>query len=223
MNMQASNPASADLFSEAEHAALDARCTERIARGKPARYALCLVRNKEVLLTREERIRQLWLARLIDEYKYPLARLTVDLHHLRPRHVETCRHRRFTKPGPARPSPTSSVIEVKQPTLREGARASSAGARVTQPAPLSPCGATAPSPKSLAPQEPQLLHRDTTPCRTHQSDHRRQGQVNQPWTIQTLIDKEKEELTRPRRDPKARSLRDLIGGDGGRRPRQRRR
>ena len=58
------------LFSEGENNALDSRSETREVRGKQSTYVNCLVRNKAVQLSPEERTRQLWLARLIDQYGY---------------------------------------------------------------------------------------------------------------------------------------------------------
>lgn len=44
--------------------------------GKP--YVQCLVRKKVVQAKREERVRQLWLHRFVDHYKYLVGRLRVE-------------------------------------------------------------------------------------------------------------------------------------------------
>ena len=44
------------LFSEEESRALDERCFEKDARGKPTTYITCLVRNKDVQLKPEEQV-----------------------------------------------------------------------------------------------------------------------------------------------------------------------
>lgn len=41
-------------------------------------YVQCLKRNKEVLLSPEESIRQLFLIKLTKQYQYPLSRITVE-------------------------------------------------------------------------------------------------------------------------------------------------
>ena len=55
------------LFSEEENRALDERSFEKNVRGKPATCITCLIRNKDVQLKPEERTRQLWLSRLINQ------------------------------------------------------------------------------------------------------------------------------------------------------------
>jgi len=63
------------LFSEDENNALDSRSETREVRGTTKPYVNCLVRNKAVQLSLEERTRQLWLARLIDQYGYAPSRI----------------------------------------------------------------------------------------------------------------------------------------------------
>lgn len=66
------------LFSEDENRALDERAFERDVKGKPAVFTTCAIRNKEVQLKPEERTRQLWLARLIEQFGYPASRIQVE-------------------------------------------------------------------------------------------------------------------------------------------------
>ena len=78
MNRQPNESREFVLFSEEEHSVLDERSFEKNVRGKPATCVVCLIRNKEVLLRPEERTRQLWLSRLIDQYGYPASRMAVE-------------------------------------------------------------------------------------------------------------------------------------------------
>lgn len=57
---------------------LDSRGEVRDLRGKPTTYVVCLVRGKSVQLKPEERTRQLWLARLINDYGYAQYRIQVE-------------------------------------------------------------------------------------------------------------------------------------------------
>jgi type I restriction enzyme M protein len=63
-----------DLFGLSAVAGVEARFSEKS--GKP--YVRCLARDKDVQAKREEVVRQLWLHRLVEYYKYPLPRLTVE-------------------------------------------------------------------------------------------------------------------------------------------------
>jgi type I restriction enzyme M protein len=58
------------LFSQAEIDALAARIFETESRGKTVFKVRCLGRGKDILLKPEEVVRQLYLARLMDEYGY---------------------------------------------------------------------------------------------------------------------------------------------------------
>lgn len=66
------------LFTQNENNALESPSGTREVRGKPTTYVNCLVRNKAVQLKFEERTRQLWLARLIDQYGYAPSRIQVE-------------------------------------------------------------------------------------------------------------------------------------------------
>jgi type I restriction enzyme M protein len=66
------------LFSEKENNELDERTFEKEARGKTETFVTCLVRNKDIMLKPEERTRQLWLARLINQLNYPASRIAVE-------------------------------------------------------------------------------------------------------------------------------------------------
>src|SRR3546814_14694596 len=66
------------LFRSDENRCLDERRIERDVRGKLLPYVRCLVRGKEVHLKPEERTRQLWLSRLIEQYGYPASRIQVE-------------------------------------------------------------------------------------------------------------------------------------------------
>jgi hypothetical protein len=66
------------LFSEQETRALDSRVVLRENRGSQVPYVTCLVRDKEVQLKPEEKTRQLWLARLIENLGYSRTRIAVE-------------------------------------------------------------------------------------------------------------------------------------------------
>jgi type I restriction enzyme M protein len=48
------------------------------ARGKPTPYVNCLVRNKEIKLTPEEAMRQLYLLVLMQNFGYPVGHIAVE-------------------------------------------------------------------------------------------------------------------------------------------------
>jgi type I restriction enzyme M protein len=65
------------LFTDEEIAAIESRIKKRDGKEKQVAYITCLVRNKEVKLTPEEVMRQLYIYRLLD-YGYPADRLQVE-------------------------------------------------------------------------------------------------------------------------------------------------
>lgn len=81
-------------------------------------YVQCLKRNKEILLTPEEIIRQLFLIKLTKQYQYPLSRLTVE-YAVRIGSTDTKRADIviFDKDRPTIPY---IIIELKHPKLQEG-------------------------------------------------------------------------------------------------------
>ena len=70
---------SLDLFSQDAIVELENRIIERIdKKGKTYPAVSCLVRNKEIKLTPEEIVRQLYAAKLINDYGYPKSRLAFE-------------------------------------------------------------------------------------------------------------------------------------------------
>ena len=188
------------LFSEEENRALDERNFEKEVRGKPATYTTCLVRNKDVRLTPEEHTRQLWLSRLIDQYGYAASRIAVEYPITFGR--DSSKRADIVLFDADRPTVPYIIIEVKQPQLRDGKEQLRSYAHATG-APLAMW-----SNGILA----EVWHRKNPNYFVSIHHLPRANQtiediVNQPWTIQTLVEKEQE---REREGAKARSLRDLI-------------
>ena len=67
-----------DLFPAREIEALEARIIESNTRGKTTFAVECLKRGKAIRATPEEIIRQLYLAKLLTQYKYPKDRIQVE-------------------------------------------------------------------------------------------------------------------------------------------------
>ena len=188
------------LFSKKENVALDKRSTEREARGKPVTFTMCRVRNKNVQLTPEERTRQLWLSRLIDQYGYPSSRIAVEYPITFGR--DSSKRADIVVFDADRPTVPYIIIEVKQGNLREGKEQLRSYAHATG-APLAVW-----SNGILA----EVWHRKNpnyfVPIHyLPRANQTIEDIVDEPWTIQTLIDKENE---RELEGSKARSLRDLI-------------
>jgi type I restriction enzyme M protein len=106
------------LFSEMDQQALESRSTQRVVRGKPVAYAACLIRAKDVQLTPEERTRQLWLARLMEVFRYPQGRIQVEYPITFGR--DTSKRADIVVFDADRPTVPYIIIEVKQPKLKDG-------------------------------------------------------------------------------------------------------
>ena len=188
------------LFSEEEIQALDERSFGKDVRGKPATHVTCLVRNKAVQLKPEERTRQLWLSRLIDQYGYPVSRLAVEYPITFGR--DTSKRADIVVFDADRPTVPYIIIEVKQPKLRDGKEQLRSYAHATgAPLAMWSNGLLIEVWHRKNPNYFVPIHHLPRASQTIEDI------VDQPWTIQTLIDKENE---REREGTKARSLRDLI-------------
>lgn len=67
-----------NLFSDKEIKAFEASIFTKEFKGKTAEFITCLIREKDIKLTPEEIVRQLYLRRLVSEYGYPKDRLAVE-------------------------------------------------------------------------------------------------------------------------------------------------
>ena len=69
---------SLDLFDENAIKKLESRIITKDSKGGPLHYIPCLIRGKDVKLTPEEIVRQLYLDKLINEYGYAKNRIQVE-------------------------------------------------------------------------------------------------------------------------------------------------
>jgi len=188
------------LFSEEEARALDARVVLRENRGKQVPYVTCLVRDKEVQLKPEERTRQLWLARLIDKLGYARSRIAIEYPITFGR--DSSKRADIVVFDADRPTVPYVIVEVKQAKYKDGKEQLRSYAHATG-APLAVW-----SDGILA----EVWHRKNPNYfmpihELPRADQTIEQVVDQPWTIQTLIDLEEE---RVKEGKFARSLRDLI-------------
>lgn len=188
------------LFSEDEARALDARVVLRENRGKQVPYVTCLVRDKEVQLKPEERTRQLWLARLIDKLGYARSRIAIEYPITFGR--DSSKRADIVVFDADRPTVPYIIVEVKQAKYKDGKEQLRSYAHATG-APLAVW-----SDGILA----EVWHRKNPNYfmpihELPRADQTIEQVVDQPWTIQTLIDLEEE---RVKEGKFARSLRDLI-------------
>ena len=66
------------LFSESQIAKLDSRVIERATKKGVDYYIICLIRKKEIKLTPEEVVRQLYLLVLTQDLGYPVSRIELE-------------------------------------------------------------------------------------------------------------------------------------------------
>jgi len=188
------------LFSEDEVRALDGRSALRDSRGRDAAYVNCLVRNKDVQLKPEERVRQLWLSRLINKLGYSPSRIAVEYPVTFGR--DTSKRADIVVFDEHRPTVPYIIVEVKQKKYKDGKEQLRSYAHATG-APLAVW-----SDGILA----EVWHRKNPNYfmpihELPRADQTIEQVVDQPWTIQTLIDLENE---RVKEGKFARSLRDLV-------------
>lgn len=188
------------LFSQEEHLALDSRSVDRSVKGKLVPYAACLIRGKEFQLKPEERTRQLWLARLIDKLGYAPSRIAVEYPITFGR--DSSKRADIVVFDADRPTVPYIIVEVKQAKYKDGKEQLRSYTHATG-APLAVW-----SNGTLA----EVWHRKNPNYFMPIHDLPRADQtieqvVDQPWTIQKLIELEEE---RVREGKSAKSLRDLI-------------
>lgn len=166
--------------------------------GKP--YLKCQVRNKEIQAKPEEIVRQLWLHRLLKHYKYPVSRLTVEYPITFGR--DSSKRADIVVFDADRPTVPYLVVEVKQPTAKGGKEQLKSYTHATgAPLALWSDGTQAIIWHRKNPNYFVEIHDLPTAAQTIEDI------VNQPWTIETLVQKEKE---REAEGSKTRSLRQLI-------------
>jgi type I restriction enzyme M protein len=105
------------LFSAKEITSIEARITTRDVRGKDTPYITCLVRSKEIKLTPDEVVRQLYLYRLMNSYGYPAGRIQVEYAVNFGREVKRADIVIMDK---LNPTAAYIIVEVKKPKLSDG-------------------------------------------------------------------------------------------------------
>ena len=106
-----------DLFDESEIQALRAEIIIQTVKGKETPFIRCPIRRKAIQLKSEELIRQLYAARLLNQYRYPKERVRFE--HL----VNFGRERKradIVILDKDRPDTPYIIVEVKKPKLQDG-------------------------------------------------------------------------------------------------------
>lgn len=105
-------------FSNDEVTRLESRVTTRLdSKGRDVFYVRCLIRNKEIKLTPEECIRQLYLDKLMTHYSYPINLIDVEVGINFGREVKRADIIVYEKTNPTAPY---IIVELKKPKLKDG-------------------------------------------------------------------------------------------------------
>ena len=106
-----------DLFSEESIKYLEDKIVNKGSENKPNYYIPCLIREKEIKLNPEEIVRQLYLYKIINEYKYPKSRIQIEYSVHFGREVKRADIVIMDKIQITSPY---IIVEVKKPKLKEG-------------------------------------------------------------------------------------------------------
>jgi type I restriction enzyme M protein len=184
------------LFEDAAAQAVEATLTKK--NGKP--YLKCQVRGKDVQAKPEEIVRQLWIHRLLTHYNYPASRLSVEYPVTFGR--DSSKRADIVVFDADRPTVPYLIVEVKQATAKGGKDQLKSYTHATgAPLALWSDGTQAIIWHRKNPN--YFIEIPDLPTATQTIEQI----VGQPWTIDTLIEKEQQ---REAEGLKARSLRQLI-------------
>ena len=105
------------LFSEEAISAVESAVFMKNVKNVDTPYIKCLIRDKEIKLTPEEAIRQLYIYKLIHEYDYPISRIQLET----PIHFgREVKRADITIMDKDRPLVPYIIVELKKPKLTEG-------------------------------------------------------------------------------------------------------
>jgi len=105
------------LFSEKQIAELESRITERQTKKGTDYYITCLVRKKDIKLTPEEVVRQLYLLVLTEDFEYPVSRMELEHEVTFGREKKRADIVIFDKQQTTSPY---IIVELKKPKLKDG-------------------------------------------------------------------------------------------------------
>jgi type I restriction enzyme M protein len=193
---EAKNSFSAESFGEVALRAIEAELSEK--NGKT--YVKCQVRDKDVLAKPEEIVRQLWIYRIIHHYGYDKKRLTVEYPITFGR--DSSKRADIVVYDADRPTVPYLIVEVKQATSKGGKEQLKSYTHATG-APLALWSNGA---------QTVIWHRKNPNYFVEIPELPTAQQTiediaGQPWTIETLVEKEKE---REAEGLHSRSLRQII-------------
>ena len=104
-------------FCAAQIQALESSIIVKDALDKVTPYVTCLVRGKEIKLTHEEVVRQLYLMVLIQDFSYPVSRIAIEYGVTFGRETKRADICIFDKDRPTVPY---ILVELKKPKLKDG-------------------------------------------------------------------------------------------------------
>lgn len=105
------------LFSDEAKRAVEARIFLKKVRDTELPYITCAIRNKDVKLTPEEAVRQLYLYKLLTDYNYPAARIQLEVPIHFGREIKRADIAIMDKDRPMVPY---IIVELKKPKLTDG-------------------------------------------------------------------------------------------------------
>ena len=163
-------------------------------------YLKCLVRQKEVLAKPEEIVRQLWLYTLLHRYKYPVSRIQVEYPITFGR--DSSKRADIVIFDADRPTVPYTIIEVKQATAKGGKEQLKSYTHATG----APLAVWSDGTQVIVWHRKNPNYFEEIPALpgAHETIEMIAGQ---PWTIDTLLEFEKQ---RDAEGSKGRSLRQLI-------------
>ena len=106
-----------NIFKPEQIAAVEAAAYTKNVRGKIFPYIKCFVRGKEIRLTPEEAVRQMFIRKLVDEYGYKISQLKVEHAIHFGREVKRADIVIFET---NHPNVEYIIVEVKKPKLKDG-------------------------------------------------------------------------------------------------------
>jgi len=105
------------LFSDEAKSAIESRIFMKSVRGKEVPYITCAIRGKEIRLTPEEAVRQLYIYKLMNDYGYATGRIQLEFSIHFGREVKRADIAVMDKDRPMVPY---IIVELKKPKLTDG-------------------------------------------------------------------------------------------------------
>ena len=185
-----------DFFNQEEIEIVEKRIFTKKSRNRDRLYIECLIREKDILLKPEEKVRQLWIARLINGFSYPKERIEVEYPISLGSTKKSADIVILDKDSHESPY---IVIEVKKENRKEGkdqlkSYCNATGAQIA-------IWSNGQDTIFWNRKDPNFFVEIPTLPKSYET---LEEIINQPWTIQTLIQKEKE------REKSNKTLRGLI-------------